>query len=145
MTVINPYLTFLGDCEAAFNYYKLVFGGEFSSLERFSEMPQEKDVILSEDEQNKILHIALPLGKDNVLMGSDAGGHRDAKTVIGNNISISVSVESKDRAEEVFEKLSENGAVAMPMEDTYWGEYFGMCTDQFGINWMVSFNPSEEN
>lgn len=143
MATVNPYLTFLGNCEEAFNHYKQVFGGEFSTLERFSEMPQEENVILSEDQQNKIMHVALPISKETVLMGSDAGGHRDAKTIVGDNISIAVAVESKKRADEIFGKLSENGAVAMPMEDMFWGEYFGMCTDQFGINWMVSFNQSE--
>jgi len=97
------------------------------------------------NKSHKIMHIALPPGKYSVLMGSDAGRHRDAKNIVGNNISISVSAESKERADKVFGKLSENGAVAMPIQEMFWDEYFGMCTDQFGINWMISYGESSES
>ena len=144
MAILNPYLTFLGNCEEAFNFYKSVFGGEFSSMGRFSEMPPQKDIILSEDEQNKIMHIALPISEETTLMGSDAGAHRDARTIVGNNISLSLTVESKEIADEIFNGLAENGAIPMPMETTFWGDYFGMCTDKFGINWMINVNLPEE-
>lgn len=137
MAAINPYLIFLGNCEEAFTHYKSVFGGEFSQMSRYSDMPPQKGVILSEDQNNKILHIALPVGDSTVLMGSDAGAHQDAQTKIGNNIQISVSAESREKADAIFESLSQRGAIAMPMQDTFWGEYFGMCTDRFGVNWMV--------
>lgn len=145
MAILNPYLTFLGNCEEAFNFYKSVFGGEFSYLGRFSEMPPQKEVILSEDQQNKIMHVSLPVSKETVLMGSDAGQHQEAQNVAGNNISLSLLLESKEKADEVFSKLSENGAVAMHMEDTFWGDYFGICTDQFGIKWMIRFSESSES
>ena len=137
MATINPYLIFLGNCEEAFNHYKSVFGGEFNNVSRFSDMPPQKGVILSEDQNNKILHISLPIGNDTVLMGSDAGANRDAQTQVGNNIQISVSADNKEQADAIYEGLSQRGAMTMPMQETFWGEYFGMCTDRFGINWMI--------
>ncbi len=144
MAILNPYLTFLGNCEEAFDFYKSVFGGDFTHISRFSQMPEQKDIIMSEDEQNKIMHIALPISKETVLMGADAGGHRDANMHFGNNISLSLIAESKEKADELFGKLSENGEATMPMQKVSWGDYFGMCKDQFGINWMISFNRQQQ-
>jgi PhnB protein len=145
MATLNPYLTFLGNCEEAFNFYKSVFGGEFSYLGRFSEMPPQDGVTLPEEDKNKIMHMSLPISKETILMGSDSGGEWAPKTVVGNNISLSVSAESKDNADNLFNGLSAGGSVTMPMNKTFWGDYFGMCTDKFGINWMVSFNEAAAN
>ena len=138
MATINPYLTFLGDCEAAFNFYKSVFGGEFTYLGRFKDMPPQEGMELSEADQNKIMHVSLPISKETVLMGSDTGGEWAPNTVVGNNFSLSVTAEGKEQADEFFNKLSEGGKVTMPMQEVFWGDYFGMCTDKFGINWMIS-------
>ena len=145
MTAINPYLTFQGNCEEAFNYYKKVFGGEFNYMGRFSEMPPQEGVSLSEEDENKIMHVSLPISKDNILMGSDSGGEWAPSMVVGNNISLSVNAENKEDADRFFNLLSDGGKVTMPMDKTFWGDYFGMCTDKFGINWMISFDESKTN
>jgi|SRR5690606_27307442 len=145
MTVINPYLTFQGNCEEAFNYYKEVFGGEFSYMGRFSEMPPQEGVTLSEEDGNKIMHMSLPISKETILMGSDSGGEWAPQMIVGNNISLSITAESKEDADRFFNMLSDGGKVTMPMDQTFWGDYFGMCTDKFGINWMVSLGESTDS
>lgn len=143
MTQLNPYLTFLGDCETAFNFYKSVFGGEFTYLGRFGEMPPQEGVTVNEADKDKIMHISLPINSNTILMGSDTGGDWANKTLIGNNISLSLNVDSKAEADRLFSALSEGGTITMPMEDTFWGDYFGMFTDKFKINWMISFNDKQ--
>ncbi len=140
MTIVNIYLTFNGNCEDAFNFYKEVFGGELKDLSRFNEIPKEDENYqdLSEEEGNKLMHVSLPISKETVLMGSDAGGEWAPHIKPGNNFSISINTDSKEKADVFFNKLSQGGVVTMPMDNTFWGSYFGMCTDQFGINWMVS-------
>ena len=145
MTIINPYLTFQGNCEEAFNYYKEVFGGEFSYMGRFSEMPPQEGVTLSEEDGNKIMHMSLPISKETILMGSDSGGEWAPQMIVGNNISLSITAESKEDADRFFNMLSDGGKVTMPMDQTFWGDYFGMCTDKFGINWMVSLGESTDS
>ncbi|MDN3670133.1 VOC family protein [Echinicola jeungdonensis] len=136
MTSINPYLTFDGNCEDAFNFYQSVFGGEFTYVGRFSEMPSEFTV--SDKDKNKIMHISLPISKETTLMGSDSVSSFGPSPIFGNNFSISVNTDSKEEADRVFKELSAGGKVTMPMEKAFWGDYFGMFTDKFGINWMVS-------
>ncbi|WP_339704961.1 VOC family protein [uncultured Kriegella sp.] len=140
MATINPYLTFLGNCEEAFDHYKSIFGREFDYVGRFSEMPEDPKYPLSEEDKQKIMHISLPISKETRLMGSDTGGEWAGKTIVGNNISISITAQTKVEADFLFRSLSEGGNITMPIEDTFWGDYFGMCTDKFNINWMVSFN-----
>ncbi len=144
MATINPYLTFTGNCEEAFNFYKSVFGGEFTYVGRFSEMLEDANHARSEDDNNKIMHISLPISKETVLMGSDTGGEWASKNIVGTNVSISIGAASKEEADRLFKGLSEDGKTTMPMENTFWGDYFGMCTDKFKINWMVSFNPNTQ-
>lgn len=144
MASVNPYITFLGNCEEAFKHYKSVFGGEFSMLNRFSEMPPQEGMELPKEAQDKIMHITLPIGKETLLMGSDTGGEWAAKTVVGNNITISITADSKEQSDHFFTSLSEGGKVTMPMDQTFWGSYFGMCTDRFDINWMISFGQAPE-
>jgi PhnB protein len=140
MATINVYLTFNGNCEEAFNFYKKVFGGEFSYLGRFSEMPPQGDKPVSKADANKIMHVSLPISKETVLMGSDASEDFGGKAIVGNNFSISLDTDSRSDADSFFKKLSQGGRTTMPMSDTFWGSYFGMLTDQFGINWMVSYS-----
>jgi PhnB protein len=142
MAVVNPYLTFNGNCEEAFTFYKSAFGGDFAGLMRFSEMPADQPV--AEGEGNLILHVALPIGKGTLLMGSDRPeAYGDVS--FGGNFSISISADSKDEATRLFNDLSAGGRVTMPLEDAFWGDYFGMLTDQFGINWMVSYSANYQN
>jgi len=139
MPSINSYLNFNGNTEEAFNFYKSVFGGEFQVLMRFKEVPPEHQA--SPAEANKIMHVTLPIGKANVLMGSDVP-EAFGKAITGTNVSISVSAESKDEADRLFKGLSNEGKATMPMSDTFWGSYFGMLTDKYAIQWMVSFDKS---
>jgi PhnB protein len=140
MAKVNAYINFDGNCFEAFNFYKSVFGGEFSYLGRFSDMPlPEGSAPMSADEAQRIMHVCLPLSSETMLMGSDTGGEWSEKLITGNNISLSVHAESKENADQLFNGLSAGGVVTMPMAETFWGDYFGTFTDKFGINWMVSF------
>ena len=145
MTTVNTYLNFNGNCEEAFNHYKSVFGGEFSYVGRYKDMPpQEGTPPISPEEGEKIMHMSLPISNETVLMGSDAGGGWAPAIVEGNNIAISINTDSKENADRLFNGLSEGGRVTMPMANTFWGDYFGMFTDRFGINWMVSFQANPQ-
>ena len=144
MTTVNVYLNFDGQCEEAFEFYKSVFGGEFSYIGRFNEMPQDENNKLSESDGNKIMHVSLPISAETNLFGSDTVGAWSPKLVQGNNYSISINASSKEEADRLFNGLSAGGQVTMPLENTFWGAYFGMFVDKYGINWMVNFdeNPS---
>ncbi len=142
MATINPYLNFKGNTEEAFNFYKSVFGGEFAMLQRFGEMPgcdEASGNKMSEDDKSKIMHIALPIG-DSVLMATDALESMGQNLQEGNNFSISINTESKEEAGKIFNGLAENGKVEMPLADTFWGAYFGMTQDKFGVRWMVNYD-----
>lgn len=144
MTAINPYLIFNGNCEEAFLLYQSVFGGEFPFIGRFSDMPSEEgNPSLSEEDSNKIMHISLPIGNHSVLMGSDSNSASGA-VAFGQNISVSINASSRDEADKFFNGLSANGSITMPMTNTFWGAYFGMFTDKFGINWMVNYDEIKE-
>ena len=144
MPTLNVYLTFKGNCEEAFEFYKSVFGGDYTSKMRFSEMPPDPEYPVPEENKDKIMHVSLPMGESTVLMGSDTGGSWGPETVIGNNFSLSISVASKTEADDFHAKLSAGGNVTMPMDSTFWGDYFGMCTDKFGISWMISFTEQKQ-
>ncbi|HET6558657.1 MAG TPA: VOC family protein [Prolixibacteraceae bacterium] len=142
MTTVNVYLTFNGNCLEAFNFYKSVFGGEFPYVGRYKDMPADAGHAASEEYSDKIMHISLPISQETMLMGSDTGGEWASSFALGNNFSISINTDSKENADRYFDGLSAGGTVAMPMGKTFWGDYFGMFTDKFGINWMVSFNEN---
>lgn len=140
---LNPYLTFGGNCEEAFNFYRAVFGGNFTMLNRFKEMPPSPDMPPSpESEGERIMHVSLPIGGDSVLMGSDSSDAFGHATVVGNNFSMSVNAVSHDEADKLYNGLSEGGQTTMPMNKTFWGSYFGMLVDKFGVNWMISFDET---
>ena len=140
MATINSYLNFDGQCEEAFHFYKSVFGGEFVNISKFGEMPpQEGMPPLSNDLKNRVMHVSLPISGETVLMGSDTmpGMHEH---LVGNNISLSINTNSREETEMIFNGLSEGGKITMQLADTFWGAYFGMWTDKFGINWMVNYD-----
>ena len=145
MTQVNPYINFRGNCEEAFNFYKSVFGGEFLMVSRYKDMPPSENTHGTEIAGEKIMHISLPISKDSWLMGSDVGGEWAKHTVEGNNIQLSLSTESEDEARKIFKGLSEGGSVKMPLEKTFWGALFGMLTDKFGINWMMSYDYNQRH
>ena len=139
MATVNIYLTFNGNCEEAFKFYKSVFGGEFPYIGRFKDMPPGEDPKLKPGEENRIMHVSLPITKETILMGSDTGGEWASGYSQGNNFSISITADSQEEAEKLFNGLSAGGKVTMPMSKTFWTDSFGTFTDKFGINWMVSF------
>ena len=145
MTTVNVYLNFDGNCKEAFDFYKSVFGGEFPYLGLYKDMPpQEGMPPMSAEDGNKVMHVSLPISKETILMGSDVGGEWTSKFSKGNNFGISIGTDSQAEADRLFTGLSAGGKVKMPMEKTFWGSYFGMFTDKFDINWMVSFDEQPQ-
>lgn len=142
-TTVNIYLTFDGNCREAFEFYKSVFGGDFPQVSTFAEMPPQEGLPpVPDDEKEQIMHVSLPISEETALMGSDTGGEWAKHYKKGNNFSISVNAENHEEADRIFKALSKDGQVTMPMDKTFWGSYFGMLTDKFGINWMVSFDEN---
>ena len=141
MAQINPYIHFNGNAEEAFTFYKSVFGGEFAMIIRFKDMPADPDNPIAENEADKIMHIALPIGKNDVLMASDTpasmGKHNENET----RSKISISAESKEEADRLFKGLSEGGKIEIPIANSPWESYFGIFRDKYGIEWMVDFDP----
>lgn len=140
MTRLHSYLNFAGDAEEAFNFYRSVFGGELSSVARFKEFPME-GVSIPEEDQDKVMHIALPIGEGNILMASDTLRSLGQELIQGNNVYISVHPESKEEADRIFTGLSKGGEIEMPIADQAWGGYYGALKDKFGVMWMVNYSP----
>jgi PhnB protein len=141
MAKINPYLNFDGTAEEAFNFYKTIFGGEFKgSINRMGDAPGMEG--LSAEERNRVMHIALPIGGD-LLMASDIIPSMGHKLIKGNNNYVSIFPESKEEADRLFNGLSAGGNIEMPLEDTFWGAYYGSFQDKFGIHWMINYVNSQ--
>ena len=140
MALINPHINFNGNAEEAFTFYKSVFGGEFAKVMRFKDLAGP-GFPLAPHEENKIMHIALPIGK-NVLMGNDVPEILGKTNENENRSKISVSAESREEADRIFLGLSAGGQVEMPIADSTWGSHFGMFRDKYGIEWMVDFDTS---
>ena len=141
MKSVNPYLNFNGNTEEAFNFYRSVFGGEFAVVMRYKDTPHEASTQKGDEE--KIMHIALPLKNGQVLMGTDACDSMGHKLSLGNNFYISIATESEAEARELFGKLSGGGVVTVQFGKMFWGDLFGQFTDKFGTQWMIGF--SEKN
>ena len=139
MALINPYINFNGNAEEAFNFYKSVFGGEFALIIRFKEM-SSPEYPVAENDANKIMHIALPIGT-NVLMGNDVPESMGRVNENENRSKISINVQSREEADKLFNGLSAGGIIEAPIGDSPWGSYFGMFRDKFGIEWLVDFDP----
>jgi len=143
MTLVNMYLNFNGNCREAFEFYRSVFGGEFSFIGTFGEMPPQEGFEMSEEDKNRIMHVSLPISKETSLMGSDTSENYD-KVNFGNNFSVYINADSKEEADRFFTGLASGGKITMPMADVFWGSYFGMLEDKFGINWMVSYDTTPQ-
>ena len=139
MAQINPHINFNGNAEEAFTFYKSVFGGEFAMIMRFKDL-SSPEFPIAEKDANKIMHIALPIGK-NILMANDVPEIMGRVNESENRSKISISAESKEEADKLFNGLSAGGNIEMPIADSPWGSYFGMFRDKFGIEWMVDFDP----
>lgn len=139
MAIINPHINFNGNAEEAFDFYKSVFGGEFTKIMRFKDLASPEFPV-SENEANKIMHIALPIGK-SVLMANDVPEILGRTNENENRSKIVISAESKEEADKLFNGLSAGGQIEMPIADSPWGSYFGMFRDKYGIEWMVDYDP----
>ena len=139
MALVNPHINFNGNAEEAFNFYRSVFGGEFARIVRLKDL-SSPEFPVAENDANKIMHIALPIGK-NILMGNDVPESMGPVNENENRSKISISAESREEADKLFNGLSAGGNIEMPIGDSPWGSYFAMFRDKFGIEWMVDFDP----
>lgn len=143
---LNPYLNFDGQCEEAFNLYKKVFGGEFSGqgIMRFGDIPPSDEFQIPAELKSRVMHVSLPIGAE-ILMGSDTMPGMGKPFQKGVNSYISIHPESREEADRIFNQLSEGGEIEMPMEDQFWGDYYGSFIDKFGTPWMVNFHDGNES
>jgi PhnB protein len=142
MASINPHINFNGNAEEAFNFYKSVFGGEFSKIMRFKELASD-DFPVPDHEANKIMHIALPIG-NSILMANDVPEILGRTNENENRSKIVIAAESKDEADKLFNRLSVGGQIEMPISESPWGTYFGMFRDKYGIEWMIDFDLTQK-
>ena len=141
MASINPHINFNGNAEEAFNFYRSVFGGEFTTIMRFKDL-SSPEFPIAENDANKIMHIALPIGKNSMLMANDVPEIMGRTNENENRSKIVITAESKEEADKLFNGLSVGGQIEMPISDSPWGSYFGMFRDKYGIEWMVDFDPN---
>lgn len=138
---LNTYLYFDGRCAEAFDFYQSVFGGEFTVMQTFGDGPPGMGV--PDADESRIMHVSLPIGGD-VLMGSDTVSNFGEPAKPGNSFAVSVAPETKEKADRIFPLLAAGGDVIMPLADTFWGAYFGMCKDKFGVQWMVNVDSGDK-
>jgi uncharacterized glyoxalase superfamily protein PhnB/uncharacterized protein YndB with AHSA1/START domain len=146
MARVSTYLNFARDTEQAFNFYKSVFGGEFSGMgvQHFGDFPpQEGTPPLSDQDKKLILHIELPILGGHVLMGTDAPESMGFKMNFGNNVHIMLEPDTRAETKKLFDALSEGGKITMELQDMFWGAYYGSCTDKFGVQWMFNCNEKQ--
>ena len=142
MTTINPWINFNGNAEEALTFYKSIFGGEFAKIVRFKNVASPEFPV-SDIDAEKIMLIALPIGKNNMLLANDVPSFMGKVNENENRSKISVSTESKKEADAIFNGLSAGGQVEVPISDSAWGTYFGMFRDKYGIEWMVEFSAAK--
>lgn len=144
MATVSTYLNFVRNTEEAFNFYRSVFGGEFTGgIQRFSDIPPVKGMPeLSAAEKNLVMHVVLPILGDHRLMGTDAPESMGFRVNQGNNVYINLEPDTRKETKRLFEALSSGGKVEQELQDMFWGDYYGSCRDKFGVQWM--FNCSEK-
>lgn len=140
---LSTHLAYNGNCEEAFNFYKSIFGGEFAMVQRNSDIPSDVPSPVTEDEAYKILHISLPIGNSSMLMGCDMPSVMGEATRC-NSFNISISTDSEADTERIYNGLLEGGKVNMPLAKTFWGAYFGMVVDKYGVQWMISYDYTQQ-
>ncbi len=139
MSRVSTSISFPSGAEEAFNFYKSVFGGDFSSVMRWSELPEMPgQPPVKEEEKNYIVHIELPILDDHIIMGSDTPESMRSDLVVGNNVQITLEPDTREEADRLFAALADGGNVQMPMADMFWGGYYGALTDKYGIHWMLN-------
>ena len=144
MSKVSTYLNFPRNTEAAFNFYKLVFGGEFggAGIARFGDIPANDAMPIAEADKNLVMHIELPIVGGHVLMGTDAPETMGFKLNPGNSVHLNLEMDTREETKNLFDALSAGGQVTMPLQEMFWGAYYGSCTDKFGTQWM--FNCTEK-
>jgi PhnB protein len=139
MFTVNPYLSFNGNAEQAMRHYAAIFGGELS-ISRFANLPPSEDyAVLSDEDKQKVLHAVLPIGNATLLMASDMLESQGQKATPGGQVAISLNPDNETEAQRLFEALAEDSNIICPFGPMFWGAMFGMCTDRFGITWMVNY------
>lgn len=140
MLAVHPYLFFNGQCEEAFDFYKSVFGGEFQFLGRYGDIPTTDEI--PESEKNKIMHISLPI-KNIILMGADVSDLLDTAVKYGNNNTMSITTITEEETRRLFEELSADGTVILPLEETFWARLYASFIDKFGVSWIINYVEEE--
>jgi PhnB protein len=146
MATTSTYLNFPRNTEEVFNFYKTIFGGDFvdGKISRFGEIPPQEGVPpLAEEDKNLVMHVALPILGAHLLMGSDAPESLGFKINKGNNVYVALSPDSRTEADRLFTALGAGGSIEMPLQDMFWGDYYGSLTDKYGIKWMVNFTKRD--
>lgn len=138
MKVANPYLNFADNTKEAFEFYRSIFGGEFTNVTRFRDMGGN-EMGLAEEELDGIANIGLPIGNGNVLMATDTVEAFGKPLNTGNNFYVALEADTAEEAETVFGKLADGGVVEMPLQQVEWAEKYGSLTDRFGVQWMVMY------
>jgi PhnB protein len=141
MASVSTYLNFPRNTEEAFNYYKSIFGGEFfgGRIMRFGDIPSSPDgPTIAEEDKNLVMHVELRILDSHTLMGTDAPESMGFKVNFGNNVYINLQPDTREETKRLFDKLSEGGTVSMELQDMFWGDYFGSCTDKYGVQWMLN-------
>lgn len=147
MARVSTYLNFVRNTEEAFNFYKSVFGGEFggNGITRFRDIPPVEGMPpMVEEDKNLVMHVELLINGGHILMGTDAPESMGFKLNFGNNVHINIEPDSRAETKKIFELLSDGGVVTMELQDTFWGAYYGSCTDKYGVQWMLNF-PEKQN
>jgi len=140
------YLSFSGNCKEAFDYYAEVLGGKISMVSHYRDMPPSPDYPpVPEAHHDLVMHITLDLVSGSIIQGSDMAPGFGPLHQQGNNFSISLQMDSRNEADKIHAALSDRGEITMPLQETFWGAYFGSCRDRFGINWMIALNKEQNS
>lgn len=140
MATVNTYLCFNGNCEEAFNFYKSVFNTEFKFIGRYKDVPETARLHFPDCKDEHIMHVGLPISKETILMGADIIDVNRKENNAARHFSLYVSTDSKEEADRLFNSFSKEGEIKLPISEQFWGSYYGICLDKFGINWKVSFS-----
>jgi PhnB protein len=145
MAKVSTYLNFPRTTEAAFNFYKEIFGGEFEGgVNRFSDIPSQEGVPpIAEEDRDLVMHVALPILGGHVLMGTDAPESMGFIVNQGNNVYINLEPDTRAETQRLFNALSEGGKIEQELQEMFWGDYYGSCVDKFGTLWMFNCASKE--
>jgi PhnB protein len=140
MATVSTYLNFSNKTEEAFNFYKSVFGGEFTGgISRFGDIPASEGMPpLPEADKSLVMHVVLPILGGHKLMGTDAPESMGFRVNFGNNVYINLEPDTRDETKRLFTALSSGGKIEQELQDMFWGDYYGSCADKYGVHWMVN-------